>query len=84
MSQAARNLAITMGEALSARRFLIRDHDTKFSAPFDDVFATEGLRVIRTPVGAPRANAFAERWVGPCGGNAWTGSSSSAAATSKR
>ncbi len=64
VTQQARNLGLTMGDTLSARHFLIRDRDAKFSGPFDEVFRTEGLRVIRTPVQAPRANAYAERWVG--------------------
>ena len=49
---------------IRSARFLIRDRDRKFTRDFDEVFRSEGIRVIKAPVRAPRARAHAERWIG--------------------
>ncbi|MGH3452703.1 MAG: integrase core domain-containing protein [Haloechinothrix sp.] len=61
VTQQARNLAV--GERLKGIRFVLRDRDSKFSGPFDEVFRSEGVKIVKTPIRAPRANGFAERWV---------------------
>lgn len=63
VTQQARNLAMSLAEEGTQIGFLIRDRDAKFSRSFDDVFVSEGIRVTRTPIRAPNANAFAERWI---------------------
>jgi putative transposase len=64
VSQQARNLTWELQEQGSEAKFLICDNDKKFPFAFDRVLAGEGVRVIRTPPQAPKANAHAERWVG--------------------
>jgi putative transposase len=64
VTQQARNVSFVLVEGARTDKFLIRDRDTKFTASFDEVFRSEGIRIIKIPVRAPRANAFAERFVG--------------------
>jgi putative transposase len=64
VTQQARNLLLALGERGRRVDFLVRDRDAKFSRAFDDVFRSEGTKVLLTPVRAPTANAYAERWVG--------------------
>jgi putative transposase len=64
VTQQARNLLMRLDDEGVRARFLIRDRDSKFTRDFDEVFRSEGIRVIKAPVRAPRARAHAERWIG--------------------
>jgi putative transposase len=64
VTQQARNLVATLEDRALVVSHLIRDRDTKFAQSFDEVWRSIGAEVIRTPVRAPNANAFCERWIG--------------------
>jgi putative transposase len=61
VTQQARHLGLEL--AGQGARLLIRDRDSKYSGAFDEVFRSGGIRVVKTPVRAPQANAIAERFV---------------------
>ena len=62
-AQQARNTLMDLGERADGLKFLIRDRDAKYTDAFDAVFTAAGMRIITTPVQAPRANAICERWI---------------------
>jgi putative transposase len=63
VTQQARNLVVTRPHVDARLRFLVRDRDRKFTRAFDEIFQSAAVKVLRTPVRAPRANAYAERWI---------------------
>ncbi|MGH4011959.1 MAG: integrase core domain-containing protein [Pseudonocardiaceae bacterium] len=64
VAQQARNFLMDLGDHAAQFTFLIRDRHSKFTGVFDAVFTSQAIRILRTPVRAPRANAIAERWIG--------------------
>src|SRR5262249_333170 len=64
VTQQARNLLMQLDDEGIRPQFLIRDRDSKFSREFDEVFRSEGIRVVKAPVRAPKPRAHAERGVG--------------------
>ncbi len=63
-TQAARNLFLRHHDRLAGSRALVRDRGSQFIDAFDEIFRTEGLKILKTPVRTPVANTFAERWIG--------------------
>ncbi len=62
-TQIARNLSQAREDRSEPVRFLVHDRDKRFGVTFDEVFKAEGIEVVRTPWRAPKANAYAERWI---------------------
>jgi putative transposase len=65
-TQMVRNLLMDLDEHAASIKFLLRDRDAKFTTAFDTVFNDAGIRILRSPIQAPRANAIMERWIGGC------------------
>jgi transposase InsO family protein len=63
MVQQARNVAMFFGEQADKPRFLLRDHDSKFTKQFDEILQAEGVEMKPLGPRAPNMNAVAERWV---------------------
>lgn len=63
MTQQARQMTWSLQDREVPMRYLIHDHDTKFTDAFDTVFESEGVELVDIPYHAPNANAYAERWV---------------------
>jgi putative transposase len=65
-AQAARNalMDLELNQRAEPVTYLIRDRGSRFTTAFDTIFETEGIRILRNPVRAPRANAICERMIG--------------------
>jgi putative transposase len=66
VTQMARNLMMDLDEHVESVKFLLRDRDSNITAAFDAVFTGAGIRILRSPIQAPPANAIMQRWIGGC------------------
>jgi putative transposase len=65
-TQLARNLVMDLQDAGATVKYLVRDHDSRYTAAFDAVFHNEGIAIVKTGIRVPRMNAIMERWVRSC------------------
>jgi transposase InsO family protein len=65
-TQLARNLVMDLQDAGAPVKYLIRDRDSRYTAAFNAVLASEGVAIVKTGIRVPRMNAIVERWVRSC------------------
>jgi len=63
MGQIGRNLTDAVDGILHGKRYLIHDHDPRFTAEFRNILADGGVECVKIPPRSPNLNAFAERFV---------------------
>ena len=83
-TQQARNLFLRHPDRFADARALVRDRGSQFIDAFDEIFRTEGLKILKTPVRTPVANPTRSPNAGsrPCVANSSTGQSSGTLANS--
>jgi hypothetical protein len=61
---ATQDLNERIGDRVATINFLLRDRDSRFAGAFDAVCAAVSIRILTSPLGAPRANVICERMIG--------------------